>query len=88
MRHIYLQQLVASNFAKNREKKHQRKIRFEHVFFPSLSVVLALHNVPKTVFWVNQNGGAQADVRGGEHAPLALRNDGTEAKAKDFKLCP
>ena len=38
-------------------------------FLPSLSVVLPLLDVPKTVFCVNQNMGAQAVVRGG-HGPL------------------
>ena len=31
---------------------------------PSLSVVLSLHDVPKTVLGVNQNEGAQAVIRG------------------------
>ena len=39
--------------------------------FTIIVVVLQLRGVPKTVIWVNQNGGAQAVVRGGGTAPLA-----------------
>ena len=42
----------------------ERNYSFYHIV-----VVLPLRNVPKTVIWVNQNGGAQAVVRGGHGSP-------------------
>ena len=44
-------------------RKLQRIIMFEsnYFFFPSLAVVLLLRDVPKTVFWVNQNGGSTSN---------------------------
>ena len=44
--------------------------------FPSLSVVMSLCDVPKTVFLVNQNGGTSS--RYGGTAPLPNPSDGTD----------
>ena len=78
MRPIYVQLLVASNFAKNRENVKEECLDVI-IFFPSLSVVLSLRDVQKTVFWVNQNEGAQAVVKGGT-APVPPFNDSTGTK--------
>ena len=66
------QQVVASNFAKNRENV-KGGLNVQLFLFPSLSVVLSLRDVLKAVFWINQNGEEQA----GGHGPPGLRSDGT-----------
>ena len=64
LRQIYVQQLVASNFAKN-QKNFKGEICFNVITpFTITVVVLQSRDVPKSVIWVNQNGGAQAVVRG------------------------
>ena len=44
--------------------------------FPSLSAVLSLCDVPKTVFFVNQNGGTSSHL--GSTAPSAPHSDSTD----------
>ena len=57
--------------------KRQRRIMFKRNYFVFhlLSVVLSLRNIPKTIFCVNQNGGAQVAVGGGTRPH---RSDSTE----------
>ena len=45
--------------------------------FASLLVVVLLHDVPKKVFLVNQNGGAQAAVKGARPpwSPVSMAQD-------------
>ena len=60
LRHLNIQQLVASNFAKNRENV-KGELCFNAINpFSIISIVLSLRDVPKTVFLANQNGGTSS----------------------------
>ena len=60
----YVRRLVASNFGKNRENVEGELCFNVIIRFPSLPVVLLLHDVKKAVICVNQNERALVHVRG------------------------
>ena len=52
---------------RKQSRKLQRRINYVWTYTPwtIIVAVLQLRDVPKTIIWLNQNGGAQAVVRGG-----------------------
>ena len=58
VRQLYVQQLVANNFAKNRENYKGELCLNVITPFIIIVVVLQSRDVPKTVIRVTQNGGA------------------------------
>ena len=67
LRQIYVQQLVARNFAKNQENFKGELCLNVITPFAIIVVVLQLRDVPKALSWVNQNGGHKQSLGG--HAP-------------------
>ena len=75
-RHPCVQQLVASNFAKNGENFERELCLNVIILFSIIVSCLVVTWCSENVFWVNRNGGHK-QLLGGGTAPLAPCSDGT-----------